>query len=124
MKQSSITVAKGEKWATLSLSLGEDLGVGKCAYIKGAFVVEVKHTSDVCEAYDSEEWEIAILSGAPYAFRLMSSSHKEIIVQHLKGFLDQDDLEGVSIASAIAIVDILGGDIQEIVTGEWRLITS
>lgn len=120
MKQSSITVTKGEKWASLSLSLVPDLDAGKCALINEAFIVDVKCLLDAHETREPKVWEIAILSGAPYAFRLMNTPHKEIIVHYLKGLLDEDDIEGVSIAAAIAIVDVMGVDPRKIPTGEWR----
>ncbi len=120
MKQSSIALAKGDKWVSLSLSLGEDLAVGEIAHIEGDFVSDIKHQSNTCVPYGPKEWGIAVLSGAPYAFRMMNTGHKEIIVHHLKGILDEEDLEAVSIASAIAIVDFLGGDSRSIATGEWR----
>jgi hypothetical protein len=120
MKQSTLSLVKGNKWLSLSLSLGESLPIGQCSYIKGEFVCNVTHNIASPTKYDSREWGITILSGAPYAFRMMNSVHKEIIVHELKGLIDESDIEGISIASAIAIVELLGGSAQEVATGEWR----
>lgn len=120
MKQTSITLAKGEKWVSVSLSLGEDLGSRKCAYIKDAFISDVKHHHNACAPWGPKECGIAVLSGARYAFRITNTCHKEIIIHSLKGVLDEEDAEGVSIASALAIVRLLDGDRLSVATGEWR----
>ncbi|HEX7450596.1 MAG TPA: hypothetical protein VF306_23750 [Pirellulales bacterium] len=120
MKQSTITLVKGEKRVSLSLSLGEDLATRKLAYIKGGFVGDIKHHNNDRVLWGPKEWEIAVLSGARYAFRIMNTCHKQIFIHSLEGVLDEEDAEGVSIASAIAIVSLLGGDRLSVATGEWR----
>lgn len=122
MKQSTVTVRKGAKWASLCLSLGAELDAGKCAFIAGSFIVDVKSRSSACETHESKTWEIAILSGAPFAFRLMNKPHAELVVHYLKGCLDDEDIQGVSIASSIAIVDLVGGDVRRVPTGEWQKV--
>lgn len=120
MKQSSIILGRHDKWVKLSLSLGEDLPAGQCSYIKGNFLCNVKNKSGVAPTDESIGWGIAVLSGARYAFRIMNSVHKELIIHSVEGVMGEEDVEGLSSASAIVIVSLLGGDIASVATGEWR----
>jgi len=124
MNIASVTLKKigqPDKWVGLSLSLGDDLPDRHCSNIQNDFHCNIRGLSQAAAEYGSTQWGIGILSGARYAFGTLGIPHKSLVVHRLEGCLDEEDIVGISYASALCLFYILGSDSYQLKLNGWEI---
>jgi len=125
MESTVITLRNKERpdrWIRLRLSLGEDLPIGKCSFIKSDFSCNVNlvGASQAPASNDSTSWGVVVLSGARFAFGLLKIPHKALIVHQLEGSLDEEDTSPIAYASSMCILTLLGKDASQVKAEGWQ----
>jgi hypothetical protein len=81
----------GERWASLGLSLRDDVDEGRFLVYSAHFFCEVDGLDEIAASYCLENWESGVISGATFAFRTLKQPLKRLLISELRGRLRSQD---------------------------------
>ena len=109
-----------ERWAQLGFSLLDHFHGGKLLIYPDHFSCQIKGADDLAGTYDLKNWESGVMSGAFYAFRLLNQPRMRILVSEMEGNLRSSDMPALAMASAVAVAELLDGDVSGLQTPGWQ----
>ncbi len=104
--------ASGERWASLGLSLRDDIDVGRFLVYSAHFLCEIDGLDEIAASYCLENWESGVISGATFAFRRLKQPLKRLLISELRGRLQSQDMDVLAQAAMIGVSTLSGQEVR------------
>ena len=119
MNPVSITATSSDRNVTLILGLVGPHRSGRLVVYPKSFRCDIDPANELASSYSRKNWESGILDGLFAAFRQLAVPHQQIIVERMGGRLGSEDMTALTVASAIGVTNLLGGDTAKHELDEW-----